>query len=74
MWDVVPPPGSNLYHLPWEHGVLTTGLPEKSIYLLLSCVEGKYSIYCKVSKKASRLLMLKRPQFLNGFLGGFFLS
>lgn len=36
MWDVVPPPGSNLYHLPWEHGALTAGLPGRSfVYCFL---------------------------------------
>ena len=35
MWDPVPWPGSNPRPLPWKCGVLTTGLPGKSLLLLL---------------------------------------
>ena len=34
MWDLVPDQGSNLGPLPWEHGVLATGPPGKSLCFL----------------------------------------
>ena len=35
MWDLVPPPGTEPGPLHWEHGVLPTGPPGKSLDLCL---------------------------------------
>ena len=34
-----PDPGSSLYLLHWERGVLTTGPPRKSLFILVVCLK-----------------------------------
>ena len=41
----------------------------KANLLTPACVEGQYSVYCRVPSKENRQLMLKRPKLPDGFQG-----